>query len=478
MKYWETRLPFCTYAGGPAFPAKDQEDGTPCNDGDSVSLNGLTCAAGDDRGCNAVRDSQGKSGAFFRSPKKRYEIDNNLPTTDEKPSSNDSAQGVWAYIAQKHDVDAFRRWTSWMRGHKELGLWPRYCTDSKCDFNVSDCPMLDRLAVYLGEGNSLCDLHPDVRASSTVATLQDTFDRTAAVVEGSPGARAFAAQIDSLKNAITAALNEARKAAEKLDDAREKVETLVRVNSHAAEFIAFVGAYVDKSGAARQDVAYSVYLLKKYGGLTTHDAANAAAVVASKEHENAFFEYVAHGPTPKMLSQIIGFKCPSQAADKPHLRLQWIWEREDRETDPGKPQPWTQTMYWDCLFAANLYKSGPIRGFNLPELPGYAELSKLAEQQLQATIDGINTLLVTLDQLRLKLMDPLHPPEPAEVVDLLKKAHLAISQTMPGPAAQIDKAITALIPPPPSPKSFCEENPNNEACKAHEKVKEVCPICP
>lgn len=69
MEYWKTRLPWCTFAGGPRFPAKDQEDGTPCNDGDSVPLNGLTCAAGNDDGCNAVRDSQGKNGAFFRSQK-------------------------------------------------------------------------------------------------------------------------------------------------------------------------------------------------------------------------------------------------------------------------------------------------------------------------------------------------------------------------------------------------------------------------
>jgi hypothetical protein len=50
---------------------------------------------------------------------------------------------------------------------------------------------------------------------------------------------------------------------------------VTRVISHQAEFIAFIGSYVDKSGAARQDVAYSVYLLKKYGGFTTEDAANA-----------------------------------------------------------------------------------------------------------------------------------------------------------------------------------------------------------
>lgn len=183
-----------------------------------------------------------------------------------------------------------------------------------------------------------------------------------------------------------------------------------------------------------------------------------------------------------MLSQILSDnpnRCPSQASDKlwPHVRLQWIWEREDRETDPGKPQPWEQTMYWDCLFAGNLYKSGPIRGFNLPALPGYGDLSREAELQLQATIDGINTLLATLDQLRLKLMDPLHPPTPAEIVDLLKNAAVAVSKTLPGPAAQLVKAITDVIPPPPPPpeppgKTFCEQNPNNDACKT---VHDLCP---
>jgi hypothetical protein len=201
-----------------------------------------------------------------------------------------------------------------------------------------------------------------------------------------------------------------------------------------------------------------------------------SSVVASKEGENAFLEYVAHGPTKKMLSQILDFKCPSQTQDKAHVRSQWIWEREDRETEPGKPQPWEQTMYWDCLFVARLYKSGPIDRYNLPELPGYADISKEAERQLQATIDGIKTLLASLDQLRLKLMDPLHPPTMAEIVDLLKGTAVAVSQMLPGPAAQLTKGLTeAIPPPPPSPiQSFCVANPNNEACKAKSIV---CPFC-
>jgi len=148
--------------------------------------------------------------------------------------------------------------------------------------------MLDRLAVYLEEGNSLCNLHPDVRGSSAVAALQHTFDDGVNAIESLPGAKVFAAQINGLKNAINAALDEARKAAEKLDDVREKVETLARVSTHAADFIAFVGAYVNKSGAARQDVAYSVYLLKKYGGFATQDAENAAEVIAKKNQKMLF----------------------------------------------------------------------------------------------------------------------------------------------------------------------------------------------
>jgi hypothetical protein len=132
MNYWAKMLPYCAYNAQSTFPSKDN-----CNDGDSVSLNGLTCAAGDGRpgifgqlgaqACEAVKNSQSKkTGQWYRSPKKLYEIENNLPTSDEKASSNDSAQGIWAYIAQRKDVPAFRAWTSWMKGHKEAGiLWPR-----------------------------------------------------------------------------------------------------------------------------------------------------------------------------------------------------------------------------------------------------------------------------------------------------------------------------------------------------------------
>jgi hypothetical protein len=253
MKYWITKLPYCTYQEG-QFPSKDD-----CNDGDSVSLNGLSCAAGFGRdgdygrlggqACDAVKKSQGtKSGIFYRSPKKRYEHENNLPTSDEKASSNDSAQGVWAYIAQRKDHDAFRAWTGWMLEHKLLGIWPRYCLDSNCAFNFADCPMLDRLAVYLGEGNPLCNLPPVPSAGEPIRALRTSYEATLQTLERLPGASLVRPQIDDIKRRIDAAFSDAVYRAKQADEAREKLQALARVVSHHAEFLAFVDGYFNKAG--------------------------------------------------------------------------------------------------------------------------------------------------------------------------------------------------------------------------------------
>ncbi|MGJ5208126.1 hypothetical protein [Bradyrhizobium sp. HKCCYLR20261] len=454
MTYWITKLPYCMYQEG-TFPSKDN-----CNDGDSVSLNGLSCAAANKRpgefgrlgveACEAVKNSRGtKSGAFYRSPKKRYEIENGLPTSDEKPSSNDSAQGVWAYIAEKKDVEAFRAWTGWMKEHKLLGTWPRYCLDNACAFNFADCPMLDRLALYLEQGNSLCDLPPLPSAGEPVQALQAGYEATVKLVEGLPGTKALAPQIDGLKKRIDAALKDSFDRAKQVDEARAKGQTLARVLSHHADFIAYIDGYANAAGPPRQDVAYTAYMLKKYGGFTTQDLANAAEVVASKEPENAFFEYVAHGPTSKMLSQILFIngiqKCPSKESDVPnHPRTSWIWESLDRQTEPGKAQPWVETMYWDCIFVGNLYKSGPIQGFNLPALPGYAEASRAAEQQLQNAIDHTKKLIAALEKIQQRVKDPMHPPSLPEIEKELSDAYEDPTKIVPPP-------VKGLPPPPPPP---------------------------
>ena len=108
-------------------------------------------------------------------------------------------------------------------------------------------------------------------------------DGTIKAIYKLPRAHAFDAQINPLKASINDALRQASSLAEKADDWREKWQALTRVTMHQAELIAYISAYANEDGPPRQDVAYSVYLLKKYGGLTTPDLANAAEVVANKE---------------------------------------------------------------------------------------------------------------------------------------------------------------------------------------------------
>lgn len=473
MNYWLKKLPYCDYGQEKnqsfQFPSKEPESepdpkdtAHKCNDGDAVSLGGLTCTTVSvakgifvekaEEACKTVKDSQGKDGRFWRSPKKLYEYVNNLPTSTESSSSNDSVQGVWAYIAEKRDVDAFRSWTKWMMEHRQNGIWPQYCLEKNCLINFGDCPMLDRIAVYLKEANPLCNPHPRFDERGKVDNLRVEIEKLFKTLDGLPASRLVEPQIAPLKKAINETLKAAELAATKSEDLRDKAETLGRVTTHAADLVSFLNSYVNGSGVARQDVAYSVYLLKKYGGFTSQDAAKAMEVIGDKEPENAFFEYVRRGPSSKMLEQIVNIKgvekCPSEGSDKPHRRTQWIWEREDRETDPKKDQPWVNTMYWDCLFVANLYKSGgPIKGFNLPSPPEYGRLSKQAEEEFQRRADATTAVMKILDDLRLKLMNRRFP-DPGEIANLLKQAHQTISGVLPGPAKELDDAIVSVLPTP------------------------------
>jgi hypothetical protein len=179
IKYWRTKLPFCNYNGGAKFPSKygdkasgPDDESLKCNDGDSVLLNGLTCTAGDNRGCDSVKRSQGSNGRWWRSPKKLQErpADGGSETT----FSNDHALGALAYIVHTNDHAAFRNWISWIDKNPRNVLIPRYCQDNRCTFKPIDCPLLDRLAVTLNESNPVCD--PLHNASKLIPDLQKQFE--------------------------------------------------------------------------------------------------------------------------------------------------------------------------------------------------------------------------------------------------------------------------------------------------------------
>lgn len=74
-----------------------------------------------------------------------------------------------------------------------------------------------------------------------------------------------------------------------------------------------------------------------------------ADIAFLRQKDNAFFDYVAHGPLPQVREQLTN-TCGE--ADDGHPKFQWIWERHDI---PGSAK---ETMYWDCVFLGKTLTKG------------------------------------------------------------------------------------------------------------------------
>jgi len=467
MDYWRTRLPFCTWPGIARYPSKYDanvlfDDPDPlkgqCNDGDGVIFNGVLCVSGDDRGCDAVRRSQGPTGQFWRSPRK---VSGAL-SGGETGFSPDHVLGAWAYIAQKKDAAAFRNWINWIDGQPR----PRVCEDDKCTFVPSDCPMLDMLALLLLESNKVCDPQHKVMDATTklVADLQKQFNEAVARLYKIPGSDILRPVVEPLKLSFNSSLEVARKANEKAEELRIQAATYARALSGAPSLIIAINALVNDPGPAQWDAAVEILLLKKFVGLNMPGFNEAASILALKQRENPFFEYVAHGPTDRMLNQILA-KCPAPENDKPHARFQWTWERADDE----QPPPWKQTMYWDCLAVANLYKNGPadVRGLSAPDLSDAikraADVVANAVAAIQSIIGSIESLIKDCEKLEGKCVVSLLTAPLKQVEQEAKHALDQLSKgQIPTPIALPTITLPASVPTTPLKK---------EADKIKDEVK-------
>jgi hypothetical protein len=392
IRYWSTRLPYCDYRGG-KFPSKYKRpeiegtvEGQSCEDGDSITFNALTCSMMDRRACSAVSASQAPDGLWWRSPRRRSEhiVD---PEGKETIFSNNHALGAMLYILHAKDADAFKNWIKWIGDNNRfLGHIPRYCNDDRCTFKPSDCPLLDRVALALGEANPVCDPLP-INLNALLESLQHEFDNVMGELDRIPLADVLVPDRKLVKTLFDETMKPLRKITARVEELRQKHDTFVRALSPAADLISLINAEVNDPGYSQHNVAVGIYLLQKYGGISTDALSEAAHILAAKQPENAFYEFLARGPTPRMLDQILA-KCPSAATDKPHARFQWTWERADHESDPTKPQPWAETMYWDCLFVANLYKQGPLQVVTLGIPPELEEVYRIAEQE-RARLEAI-----------------------------------------------------------------------------------------
>jgi hypothetical protein len=440
MAFWQERRPFCEdFLSKEHDEPKTRDDGTiyyePCNDGDTILFAGLTCAAGDDKGCDTVKASQSsEDGRWWRSPKKLRE---KPPEGSETTFSNDHAQGVWAYIAETKDIKAFRGWTGWIAKNREqLGFIPRYCDDDRCGFKLMDCPMLDRLAVRLETGNPICDVVPipplpivdPAALADEIVGLKKAFEAAEKLVTAVlPGAAALAG-LNPLRKKFDDIMNKMRSSVEKLAELQSRVKALQRVATDSAGVVNRINSMVNDPGYSRHNVATKVFLLLKYGGVTPPTMSTAAAKVAAVEPENAYFEYVAHGPSAHMLTLILN-KCRQKEDGKNRPRFQWVWERSDN--DPSNPA--ADTMYWDCLFVAHLYKSGPPNGVSFPTPRALDPLFVAEQRVFDAAKNEVEEIIESVKALKDK-------PTAGDVLNVLT----APNELVEAPVSEAAKEATKI----------------------------------
>jgi hypothetical protein len=247
-----------------------------------------------------------------------------------------------AYIAQTTDVGAFQAWMNWIKNKGGIckssscipGL-PRYCPDDRCGFKIVDCPLLDQLAKYLGRKNPSC-------ASDSVKKAQA---RAWAVADGLlVPFNFFLPQLNKIINNYGAG----------------------KQGAHSAERVTIINSIINDQGYPLHDVATTIYLLRKFSLANQAESQIAADIVHARAGDNAFFDFVANGPTNEVKAQLVG-TCPLKNNDIPHPAFQWILERENISERAKK------TMYWDCIFLANAF----MKNDNPPPtaVPGMTELA-------------------------------------------------------------------------------------------------------
>lgn len=295
LEFWEQKVFYCTDRQT-QYPSKhDPNAPGECDDGDMTLFNGLLCAAGDSRGCEAVRLSQGNDGRWWRAPRR---IGWEAPTYDVS-FSPDQALGVMLYAVQTKDRERFARWIGWMEENRPCILgpndncllrgWPRYCPDDskdkRCTLRPADCSKLEATGNYLGLKVELC-----------------------------------------------------KNASRDLHIPKEILEI-------PEEDWALGSAIVNKAGYSRHLAGVTNLLLRKLGMSSTATAVT-ALILSSREPRNPFFAYLLTGKSAQ-LGDLILTLCPSP--EKPsRARRQWAWERDDNE------HAWEESMYWDCIFMARL----------------------------------------------------------------------------------------------------------------------------
>ena len=266
MQWWESNAPRCE-----GFPAKEN-----CDDGDAVIFNGLLCGAGDERGCETVRNAQSPTGQWFRSPRR---VEGNLG--ERHSFSRDQTMGVLLYLVQSKDRAAAERWMNWIENHRACeiaspfggcAVWalPRVCTDDdqmSCTITPGLWSLVSRVWKYL-----------ELPLNQWMRT-NDNLDYELHPVEANTSPLGYATHLNGVHNFLKLLLNVA-------------------------------------SGSRQR----------------------AAEILVQRQPENPFFRWLRDGQSATLKTRILDL-CPKPNTPQDHWN-QWSWERETAEQAWGASMGW------------------------------------------------------------------------------------------------------------------------------------------
>jgi hypothetical protein len=295
---WEKAALICE-AGSFRFPSKQHwKVDQPCNDGDMTLFNGLLCAAGDERGCDGVRDAQDSaSGLWHRSPRIRLLGKNDEGNADSSP---DMALGVQLYLLVKRDIPRAQKWLQWMNsnyfcapnGSLCILKIPKFCGTDDCIMRPQDAATLAATVNYLQENAGLPAL-----VNGPLRGILGTFSGYGPVAQQ-------------------------------------------------------VAASVNDPGFPQHLAGVSVWLLR-LAGSTDSALASAADTLAARNPGNAFFSWLAGRSKEQVTNETLA-RCPADPNTLIKPLHQWQWERSNAPNPNDGLYAWQQSSLWDCIFMARL----------------------------------------------------------------------------------------------------------------------------
>jgi hypothetical protein len=307
-------------------------------------FNGLLCLSAEQIGCDAVKNSQGDDGRWWRSPRRigwEYpdcgassppnEAPPNKPPPNQKCDvsfSPDQALGVLSYSLASRDASRFSSWLKWITDHrgkltatqiKEVAKdeiaklnWPQwqvdaaaalianllparltYCTDdfdARCTLRPGDCAIIKQMGGALGNEKDICGDYL-------------LFDQ----IEG-----IFKSAGISMPNALAAA-----------------------------------GSYFNDENYPLHLAAVQVFIRQRMGQGNDPLILAARSKLASREPLNPFYAYLNSNGSGALALLLNECPAPNSA---PTTRTEWAWERPDAQ------KAWLHSMYWDCIFVRNLLR--------------------------------------------------------------------------------------------------------------------------